>query len=159
MFGRIKDLFGKEPGSDKPTRASSFSEKETTTAVLLVEAATMDGEFDDQERETIIRALSQHFSLDETRTNELMAAAETIQQESSQLLYFTRAVKTHFDEKERIALVEMMWEVVYADGELHDYEDNLMRRIGGLIYVTERERGEARKRVLARLDQDQDKAS
>jgi uncharacterized tellurite resistance protein B-like protein len=48
-------------------------------------------------------------------------------------------------------IIEMLWEVVYADGVLHDYEANLLRRIGGLIYVSDRDRGAARKRVMKRL--------
>ena len=48
-------------------------------------------------------------------------------------------------------MIEMIWEVVYADGELHDYEDSLLRRIAGLIYVSDRDRGAARKRALERL--------
>ena len=48
----------------------------------------------------------------------------------------------------------MLWEVAYADGVLHDYEANLLRRVGGLIYVNDRERGDARRRVLARIDAD-----
>jgi len=48
-------------------------------------------------------------------------------------------------------VIEMLWEVAYADGQLHDYEANLLRRITGLLYVSDRESGEARKRVLARL--------
>lgn len=59
-------------------------------------------------------------------------------------------IKDRFDEKERIRLVEMLWEVVYADGQAHDYEANLLRRIAGLIYVADRDSGAARKRVLAR---------
>ena len=53
------------------------------------------------------------------------------------------------DEVSRV--IEMAWEVAYADGELHDHEANLLRRLGGLLYVSDRERGDARKRVLARL--------
>ncbi len=64
---------------------------------------------------------------------------------------FTRVVKDSFSHAERVELIEMIWEVVYADGERHDYEDSLMRRIAGLIYVSDRERGEARRRALARL--------
>ena len=53
---------------------------------------------------------------------------------------------------ERIELIEMMWAVVYADGQLHDYEANLLRRMAGLLYVSDFESGAARKRVLERLD-------
>ena len=56
-----------------------------------------------------------------------------------------------FEPEERIALIEMLWEVAYADGELHDYEASLIRRITGLLYVSDRDSGEARKRVRARL--------
>ena len=79
--------------------------------------------------------------------------AVTEQSEASQLLGFTRAIKDRYSLEERIELIEMIWEVVYADGELHDYEANLLRRLGGLLYVSDRERGDARKRVLARLRQ------
>jgi uncharacterized tellurite resistance protein B-like protein len=63
----------------------------------------------------------------------------------------TRTVKDKLDEEGRIELMEALWEVVYADGELHDYEGQLMRRLSGLLYVTDRESGEARKRALAKL--------
>ena len=64
---------------------------------------------------------------------------------------FTRAIKDGFSHAERVQLIEMMWEVAYADGALHDYEASLLRRVTGLLYVSDRESGEARKRVLARL--------
>ena len=79
--------------------------------------------------------------------------AVTEQSEANQLLGFTRTIKDRYSLEERIELIEMIWEVVYADGELHDYEANLLRRLGGLLYVSDRERGDARKRVLARLRQ------
>jgi uncharacterized tellurite resistance protein B-like protein len=63
----------------------------------------------------------------------------------------TRAIVDRFDEAERVGMIEMLWEVVYADGRVDDYEANLLRRVGGLIYVSDRDRGEARKRVEARL--------
>ncbi len=154
MFGRIRDIFGKQSTTRRTSTTQSFSDKETATAVLLVEAATLDGHFDAQEHETIRRALVRLFSLEEASVESLITEAREIQKKSSQLQGLTRTIKKYFDEKERIELIEMLWEVVYADGELCDYESNLMRRIGGLIYVSERERGEARKRVLARLEPD-----
>ena len=55
------------------------------------------------------------------------------------------------DEEERIGVIEMLWEVAYADGELHDYEASLLRRVAGLLYVSDRANGEARLRVMAKL--------
>jgi uncharacterized tellurite resistance protein B-like protein len=71
--------------------------------------------------------------------------------ESVQWNGFTSAIKDGLDHAERVQLIEMLWEVVYADGQLHDYEASLLRRVSGLLYVSDRESGEARKRVLARL--------
>ncbi|PKQ01791.1 MAG: TerB family tellurite resistance protein, partial [Alphaproteobacteria bacterium HGW-Alphaproteobacteria-12] len=56
-----------------------------------------------------------------------------------------------YSEEERVGVIEKMWEVVYADGVLDDYEANLLRRVAGLIYVPDRESGQARQRVIARL--------
>ena len=90
--------------------------------------------------------------LDDAGIADVLAAGEAAVEQSHQLFAFTRVIKQGFDFDERIRMIEMLWEVVYADGLLHDYEANLMRRIGGLVYVTDQERGAARKRVLARLN-------
>ena len=73
--------------------------------------------------------------------------------DSSQLFGFTRVVNRGFSAEERIELMEMLWQVVYADGRLDDYEANLMRRLAGLVHVSDRDSGEARKRALERLGQ------
>ena len=117
----------------------------------MVEAARLDEKFDEAERTAIATVVKRHFGLDDAEAAELIEAASEAQAESSQLLSFTRAVKDAYPPEERVEIIEMLWEVAYADGELHPYEANLLRRIGGLIYVSDRERGEARKRVLARL--------
>ena len=83
--------------------------------------------------------------------DELLAEAEQAASASVQWQGFTRAVNDGFAPEERIQVIEMLWEVAYADGQLHDYEASLLRRITGLLYVSDRDSGEARKRVLARL--------
>ncbi len=60
-------------------------------------------------------------------------------------------INESFAPAERVTVIEMLWEVAYADGILHDYEANLVRRVGGLLFVPDHDTGEARKRVLARL--------
>ena len=67
----------------------------------------------------------------------------------------TRLIRDVFSDEERIDVMEMLWEVAYADGEVHDYEANLVRRVAGLLYVQDRESGRARKRVLERLNLDE----
>ena len=73
---------------------------------------------------------------------------------SSQLFRFTRVINRDYSQEDRVELMEMLWQVAYVDGELHDYEANLMRRIAGLIHVTDRDSGAARKRALGLLGQE-----
>jgi len=81
----------------------------------------------------------------------VLEAAQEKAEASTQLFEFTRVVARHFSPEERIELVEMLCEVMYADGALHDLEASLLRRIGELVYVSDRDRGAARQRVMKRL--------
>lgn len=150
MLKKIKQLIVDFQGHDI-TDEALFHEKHLASAALMVEAATLDGVFDESERAAILELIQRAFELNAEDAEALINEAISHHSESTHLLRFTRAVKDHFDEEERIELVEMMWGVVYADGVLHDYEANLMRRIAGLIYVSDRDSGDARKRVMADL--------
>jgi uncharacterized tellurite resistance protein B-like protein len=152
MFARLKRLFDDQAGAAADGKTShSFEEKQLAAAALMVEAARLDSTFDEKERARIETLLQQHFDLDAEEAKALLAAGETASEGSVQLHGFTRTIKDAFDQEERVALIEMLWEVAYADGELHDYEASLIRRITGLLYVPDRDSGEARKRVRMRL--------
>lgn len=148
MINRIKDLFS-PPVTVKP--GAGHVDVALNAAALLVVAALQDASFSTEERAHIEALITQRFDLAPDEVRELVAEAEVRVVESAQILPFTRAIKDHFSHDSRIEMVEMLWEVVYADGVLHDHEAALMRRIGGLIYVSDRERGEARKRALGKL--------
>ena len=152
MIARIKALFATF-GASEPvvSEAAGVDELHLAAAALLAEAALGDDRFDDVERVAIGRLLRERFGLDEDDAGRLVEAATQRASDSVHLLRFTRRIKDNFSPAERVELIEMIWEVVYADGELHDYEDSLSRRIAGLIYVSDRDRGAARKRVLERL--------
>ncbi len=144
MISRIRTLlFGGEPIPE----ASADEERRAVTAALLVQAALMDGDFAESERVVIVRLLTAEFGLESEEADTLISDAEEAVHNSSQLFGFTRAASAHLDHEDRIALVEMLWQVIYADGVVHDYESNLMRRIAGLLHVTDRESAHARQRV------------
>lgn len=128
---------------------AGFDEVQICAAALLVEAAYLDGEFTDDERATVLTALQRQFELTAEEADELLSEAEGVQDNAIEISRFTRAVKSMPEDK-RIEIVEALWEVVLADGDLHAYEANLLRRVGGLIYVSDRENAEARQRVLDR---------
>jgi len=149
MIEKLKALFS----GDADAGAAETGEERVrlAAAVLLVEAARLDDEYGDDERLAIARLLRERFGLSEDETEELLTAAEAAQDHAVEVFTFTRDIKDTFSHEERIEIIEMLWEVAYADGELHKYEDQLVRRVAGLLHVTDRERGEARKRALAKL--------
>lgn len=149
MINRIKALLrtpaetgGEHHGQD---------ELQLAAVALLVEAAHMDENFDDAERDAISGAIGSHFSLTAEESETLIAQAEQAHGEASDLHRFTSTINKRYEEADRIKLMEMLWEVVYADDTLDHYEANLIRRLGALLHVEDRARGEARQRVLARL--------
>lgn len=150
MLDKIKALLG-ERGIGPGKEGARFGEREVATAALLIEAAGMDGEYSRAEHTAIADLLQRKFALDDEAAGVLIALAEHRQQNAAGLFRFTNAIKQSFDTEERVAVLEMLWEVVYADGWLDPFEDNLMRRIAGLLHIPDRERGLARQRVCARL--------
>ena len=151
MLNRIKSFFeqkGGRPGG--PDGRHTHDECHLAAACLLVHAASVDSKFDDDERAAILRLVEGGLGLSAEEAKTLVGAAEIEVDRSVQLLSFTRTVKDRFSYDERVDLIEMLWEVVHADGEVDEFESQLMRRIGGLIYVTDKDRGLARKRVLQR---------
>lgn len=148
MIELLKSLLS---GDKDSKNTVSSDEEHIATAALLIEAALSDDDYQDVERQAIIDVLKRHYDLSDDDATDLMANAEKAQAESGQLFYFTRTVKESFPAETRVQMIEMLWEIAYADGVLSKFEANLVRRVAGLIYVDDRERGAARKRVVARL--------
>jgi uncharacterized tellurite resistance protein B-like protein len=117
---------------------------------LLVEAADSDDHFDERERAVIKQMLERRFELSHDEARALLVAGER----EAELFHLTRIINERLSFEQRVELVEMLWQVAYADGVLDQYEDSLLRRVSGLIYVPDRERGMARQRVLGRLGLD-----
>ena len=152
MIDRLKSLFG---GGDAAgvLPALGPDELHVAAAALLMEAACMDGHFDDDEKRTITSALQAQFGLREDEAGDLVQAGIEANDDSHQLYGFTRIIKDRFEHADKVRMIEMLWEVALADGDIHHYESNLVRRVAGLLYVSDSESGAARKRVLQRLDQ------
>ena len=146
----MEDLGGRREPAERPRGGEAH---QLAAAALLVEAATMDDSFDATERATILQLLSGRFGLSAEEGEELLADAEAEVDRANQLYAFTKPIKDAFGHEERVEVVEMLWEVAYADGELHDYEASLIRRVTGLLHVSDRDSGAARKRALDRLAQ------
>lgn len=151
MLNRIRTFFidrNAEPkdGCDKHDE----DELHMAAAALLVEMANMDQDMQADERQRVIDLVIWRFGLNDEEAQDLVNRAESRNRESVQNFGFTQTVVEHFDHDERVQLVEMLWDVAYTDGHFHHLESYMMRRLAGLLHVTDQESGGARRRVLDR---------
>ncbi len=109
---------------------------ELATAVLLVEASRADFDQDAREIETIRRLLLEHLSLPGEEIDLLLANAHEESERLVSLQHITRLMNEEMAQREKVAVIELMWQVVYADGEKHHYEEHLLRQVAELLYVS-----------------------
>ena len=120
-------------------------------AALMTRAAWLDGTLDKVEENALRDLMMKRFEISPDEADEILKAAADDLDTSNDLYRYTKDLRDNFDADERLKLIEMIWEVVYADGVLHDFEATLMRRLAGLLYVDDRDSGEAKKRVMHKL--------
>ncbi|MBL4619979.1 MAG: TerB family tellurite resistance protein [Marinicaulis sp.] len=145
----FKKLFGnnnKQPES----AANSTDPMQLALATLFVEAARADEKYEDHEIAIVDKFLAANFSLSPDAVKTLRAEAEKTQENALDIQRYTKTAK-EMSGDDKIAFIEQLWEIVLSDGDRDPFEDTLIRRICGLIYVEDRDSGAARARVAARL--------
>jgi uncharacterized tellurite resistance protein B-like protein len=123
---------------------------QVAACALLLELAHADGDFSDSERQYIHNALGRHFGLDEAGLEELLRVAEAERREAIDHFAFTREIAREYDLGQKMVLVEVMWGVVLADGELATDEAYLIRKIANLLDIEPAYLSEARNRAANR---------
>ena len=148
VFDRIRSLLKTPelPGQED-------DELRTAVAVLLIEAARTDGLFDRHERATIERLLERKFRLSRDDSEELLSHADETACRPHQLLPFTQLAVENLEPQRLVRLVEMLWEVAFADDKLHPAEEGLLHRVAGLLGVSDADCEAAKHRVLRWLQQ------
>lgn len=137
-------------GGESPDTPPTHDEARVAVAALLVEAALADGEYAASEIGAIDAILADHYELSADGAQALRRAGEAAQAQAADIVRFSRAVKDAIPYEQRIWLIERVWEVAQADGVMDHMEANLVRRLCGLLYVSDKDSGLARRRVLAR---------
>lgn len=150
MIGWLKNFLAAESGSTAHANVHG-SDRIMAAAALMVEVAARDGDFSAGERAVIERLLQDHFALDAVAAKAMVDGVVSLHEDASDVFRFTSALNRRFSPEERLQIVELLWEVVYADGEAHHYETNLMRRLAGLLHLEDADVGAARKRVAGKL--------
>jgi uncharacterized tellurite resistance protein B-like protein len=149
MFESVRRLIA-EFGEDA-SRSDHFDDNDyrLAAAALLVHAANIDGAMSEAEGHKLHAVVRRRFDLDDVDADALIAKATAVEQEAIDLYTFTARLNRTLDEKGRARMVEMMWQVAYADGDITEFEDNLIWRAADLLGVSGSERIALRERVAA----------
>jgi uncharacterized tellurite resistance protein B-like protein len=147
MFDAFRKFLSDLSVGDKHPSRFEDNDYRLAAAALLVHAAAIDGEVSKVERERLHAIIKHRFELDEEATNELVAEATEAEHQAVDLYRFTSLINRTLNEAGRRRVVEMMWEIVYADGRVTEFEDNLLWRAADLLGISSRERIELRQQV------------
>ena len=130
----------------KKKEKGSLDKKNVLIAALLIHAAKTDENYTDIEKKIIKRALVDLFNIGSDQAEELMKHAEKKEEQSNQIVEFTKEIKKYSMES-RLKIIEIIWKIVYSDGTSDSYESNLIRRICGLLYISDKDNGIIRAKV------------
>jgi uncharacterized tellurite resistance protein B-like protein len=149
MLQSLKDLLADL--ATGPRQSDGFDETDyrLAAAALLIHVITVDGTMSDAELDKLRALLRSQFDLDDAAVAELIEAATQAEREAIDLYHFTSLLNRSLDEAGKARLVEMMWQLVYADGRVNEFEDNVIWRAADLLGVSSRERIALRRRVSA----------
>jgi uncharacterized tellurite resistance protein B-like protein len=128
----FKKIFGQKKEVD--------TDKDVLVAALLIHAAKIDENYTEKEKKIIKKALTDLNNISEIKAEEMLAQAEKKEEKSNQIIEFTKEIKKHSMES-RLKIIEVIWKIVYSDGINDSYESNLIRRICGLLYVSDKDNG------------------
>jgi uncharacterized tellurite resistance protein B-like protein len=144
MFKFIKNI-----GSKNPLEKKS-DELLTKTASLLIYAAKIDENFTDKERKIIEEAIIK-LGADSKNIKNIITKAENIEENSNQILDFTKEIKNK-DDQFKIEIIETLWSIIYSNNDADMYETNLMRRLSGLLYIDNKVMGNIKEKIKKNLN-------
>src|SRR4030088_3858036 len=140
----IADVFS---STEQETRSFDDTGYRLAATALLIHVISLDGEPSEVEKRKLHSLLESSFGLDPGAADQLIASATLVEGEAVDLYHFTSVIMRSVDEQGRLRIVEMMWELVYADGQVTEFEDNVVWRAADLLGVSSRDRIELKRRV------------
>jgi len=129
----LKNLFKKQ-------KKESSNNKNILVTALLIHAAKIDENYTDIEKRIIKKALIDLNNVSPDQAEKIIKNAEKKEKDSNQIVEFTREIKKYSMES-RLKIIEIIWKIVYSDGTNDEYESNLIRRICGLLYISDKDNG------------------
>ena len=148
MLNSLKNIFKQ---SENETQENNSEKQLNLLCGLMLEAAQVDGRVDQIEIDKISKILIENFHEDQLAVElELQNSLKKIDEPKS-LHFFTSKLNKAFSNTKKDFLIETLWEIILLDGKVHEFESNLIRRLAGLLYISDVSCGNAKKRALAKL--------
>ena len=153
MFEILRKFISDLNAAEEP-ETLLHSRKELAQAALMYHVIAVDGVIHEEERQRMAEVLARQFDLNEEETHQLAVEARDAEHAAIDLYKFTSILIRSLDEHDRIGMVENLWEMVFADGVLHELEDNVVWRIAELLGVSSKDRMALKQRVWKRQNED-----
>ena len=148
MIDLVKRFFGKTPKGEGDQDENASHDIRIATCALLLEMASIDGEFSNSERNRIISILKRDYQLPAEHALTLLKASHEELDGSVDLWRFTNLINLNYSVEEKIRIIETVWEIAFTDGKLDKYEDYLVHKLARLLHLTHRQLIDAKLRVL-----------
>ena len=154
MFDALKSFIAEVAGAEATARSFGEEDYRLAAVALLIHVANVDGETDLAERRRLKTIIAERFGLDANVASELITMGEQSDREAVDFYHFTRVLKRALDDKGCQKIVEMLWDIAFADGPVDELEENTIWRIAELLGVSTRDRVMLRQRVAGKTPRD-----
>ena len=143
MLQSLKNIFANDQVLNSETENTEID----ILSGLMIEAANTDGEVTQEELNKISYSLINVFQEDPKAVEVSLTKAFENKDNSKSLYYYTSKLNKSYSNENKVKLIEVLWEIILADNEIHDFETNLIRRLAGLLYISDVECGNAKIRA------------
>ena len=152
MFESLKNLLSDLGGGSEQPAQFDINDYRLVATALLIHAAAIDGSVNEVESARIRSVVRDRFKLDDAAADALIAAAGEAESEAVDLYRFTSTLNRTLDGQGRAKVIEMMWQIIFADGAVSEFEDNLVWRAADLLGISREERIALRQRIQGARD-------
>ena len=143
MKNILKRIFGKV---DKEEKEKPHIDSDLEVLVILIRAAVIDGSIDEVEITTIKKIALENLKIDDNKIDELIRKAIKFEEDSTDLFKWTKIINENYEEQQKLELFSMVCRTIVSDGIIDPFESNLIRRLSGLLYITDKMAGEILKK-------------
>lgn len=151
MFDLIKKIVGNSSQNSPGKNTEEVQNAHLALCVLLLEAAHVDGECSDDEKEHVISTLTTQYSIPRKEIEELLDNSDKERQESVDLFRFTRYMNNNFTKEQKIDVMDAVWRIIHIDGKLEAHEDHFAHKLANLLRLTHSELIDSKIRARTQL--------